>query len=419
MLTHIDGDGFESRSEWPGGRYAATELRERILTKYRIPTAFSVITSSLGDHGLFPESAPSLQAEARSIFALPWVEAASHTFSHPFYWQNSDMAKEGHAAQYLPIPGYTFSLAAEISGSIGFIEKNLLPPGKRVSLLQWSGDCTPNSAALELAEQSGVATINGGYTAITESNRGIALIAPLGVEKGRYFQVFAPNQNENVYTNHWKGPFYGYRRVIETFRLTDTPRRLKPINIYYHVYSMTKLSSWKALDDVYTWALAQKPNPVYTTEYVKKVLDFNRTVIARSDGGWLIRNQGDLRQVRLPISAGYPDLVSSRGVIGFSDFNDQRYIHLEPGGDAVLKLTDTAPIRPLVATATGSVNSFTWTSSGIRLSISAHVDGHIQFANAAGCRLLANGKPGVLKQEGQLHLFHLVPGSHELELVCK
>ncbi|MBV5350089.1 hypothetical protein JZU71_02715, partial [bacterium] len=70
-----------------------------------------------------------LQAEAREIFKLPWIEAGSHTFSHPFYWQNTDVAKSGYNAQYLPIPGYSFLLAAEIPDSIHFIEQNLLPPG--------------------------------------------------------------------------------------------------------------------------------------------------------------------------------------------------------------------------------------------------------------------------------------------------
>ena len=419
LLTHIDGDGFESRAEWPGGRYAATELREQILKKYRIPTSFSVITSSLGDHGLYPEAAPGLQAEARAIFALPWIEAASHSFSHPYYWQNSEVAKQGHDIQYLPIPGYSFSLDDEIPGSIRFVEQNLLPPGKKVSLFQWSGDCTPGADALVAAERAGVATINGGYTAVTESNRGLALVSPLGVEKGGYFQVFAPNQNENIYTNHWSGPFYGYRRVLETFRLTDVPRRLKPINIYYHVYSMTKVASWKALDEVYTSVLAQKPFPVYPSEYVGKVLDFNQTVIAVSGDGWRIRNAGDLRQLRLPISAGYPDLVASRGIIGFFDHNDQRYFHLAPGGEAFLKLSDKPPARAWLAAASVRVDSFDWTPVGFILSVTANSDGLIRFGNAEGCTLIDNRRSAVLLQEGKEHLFSLVTGKHELELVCK
>ena len=207
--------------------------------------------------------------------------------------------------------------------------------------------------------------------------------------------------------------------MLETFRLTDAPRRLKPINIYYHVYSMTKTASWKALDDVYTSVLALKPFPIYPSEYVNKVLDFNRTVISSDGDGWFIRNSGDLRQLRVPISAGYPDLAGSRGVIGFSDHNDQRYVHLAPGGDALLKLIDTPPLKPWLAAAAAKVNSFDRTSAGIRLSVTAHAAGPIRFGNAEGCRLIVNGQTVTLHQEGKERLFSLVTGKHELELVCK
>jgi hypothetical protein len=419
LFAHIDADGFESRAEWPGGRIAATELRERILGKYRIPTSFSIITSILGDHGLYPETAPTLQAEARAILALPWVEAASHSFSHPFYWQDSDVARSQHAAQYLPIQGYQFNLDDEISGSIRFIEKTLLPLGKRVSLLQWSGDCTPGSDALSLAKKSGIGTINGGYTAITESNRGMALVGPLGIEKGGFFQVFAPNNNENVYTNHWSGPFYGYRRVLETFRLTDTPRRLKPINVYYHVFSMTKIASWKTLDDVYRTVLDQKPLPIFPSEYVKNVLDFNRTVVAQRGNRWLVRNDGELRQLRIAIADGYPDLSVSSGVMGFSDHNDQRYIHLAPGGEAVVALCKTPPTRPWLVSAAARVTRFEWQPYGFQFSVHAHAAGLIRFGGGGTCRLTVDGKQAELKKEGIEQLFTVPAGSHELELACK
>jgi len=370
-----------------------------------------VITSTLGDHGLNPQQAPALQAEAREIFALPWVEAGSHTFSHPFYWQNTDVAKQGYTAQYLPIPGYRFQLESEIAGSAAFINQTLLPPGKKTRLLQWSGDCAPGGDALAATYRAGLGNINGGDTVITESNRSLTAVAPLGVAKNGWFQVFAPNQNENVYTNLWTGPFYGYRRVIETYRLTDAPRRLKPINLYYHTYSVTKEASRRALEDVYGWVLARKPHAIFTSDYVNKVLDFTRTVGARSGSGWLIRNNGDLRQLRLPVSAGYPELEASRGVIGFSDHHDQRYIHLAPGGEAFLQLTEHRPGRSWLATATAGIDRFDWTASGMRLTVTAQTDGYLTFAHATGCRLDSNGRPAAVQRDAEQLILPLKQGS--------
>lgn len=419
LLTHIDADGFESRVERAGAPYGATELRERILKKYRIPTTFSVITSSLGDRGVNKDKASELTQEARAIFTLPWIEAASHTFSHPFYWQDNVVARQGYDVQYLPIPGYSFNIDAEISGSVSFIDNNLLPPGKKTKLVQWSGDCVPAVDALEAVYRHGIGNINGGGTVITESSRTITGVAPIGVAKGGYFQVFAPNQNENVYTNLWTGPFYGYRRVIETFRLTDAPRRLKPINIYYHVYSATKEASRRALEDVYDWALAQRPNAIFTSEYFDKAIDFNRSVIAFDGKGWLIRNRGDLRELRMPALSGYPDLKASSNIIGFSDHNDSRYIHMGPGGQARLEVVSTPPTFPYLRYFGGRVSRFERTAKGLRLSVDNHIPTRLEFGQSSGCRLQTSAGLRMKSQKVADGIYaELGEGSHVLELIC-
>lgn len=419
LLVHIDADGFESRVERPGGPLAVTELRERILNKYRIPTTYSVITSTLGDTGVAQKHIQTYRDEARAVFKLPWIEAGSHTFSHPFYWQQTETAKRGYNAQYLPIPGYSFNLDAEIAGSAAFIDRTLLPPGKKTRLLQWSGDCTPGSDALAASYSANLGNINGGYTLMLKTNRSVTSVAPLGVERGGWFQVYAPNQNENVYTNEWTGPFYGYRRVIETFELTDTPRRLKPINIYYHTYSVTKEAGRRALEEVYEWALAQKPHVIFTSDYVNKVLDFNHTVVARSGSGWLIRNRGELRQLRLPLSAGYPDLLASRNVLGFNEHNDQRYIHLGPGGEAFLQMSSTPPTIPWLASLPARIERFKRSKSGMELTLTAHLDGTVRFGNAVGCSLFSRGKPLPVAREGALLAAPLFAGTYDLALVCR
>jgi len=166
--------------------------------------------------------------------------------------------------------------------------------------------------------------------------------------------------------------------------------RLKPVNIYYHIYAVSKQASLKALQEAYEWALAQQLYPVRTSSYAARARDFFRTTIARQDNGWLIRNAGDLRQIRVPKEAGYPDLETSRGVLGFSDHNDQRYIHLAPGGESFLKLT-----------------------------ASAETDAQFSFGNSAGCRIRSGDRDLPSKSEGTVLSTSIPPGSHGLELDCK
>lgn len=419
LLAHIDADGFESYAEWPGGRYAGVEMREKVLKRYKIPTAVSVITGIVDEKGLYPAQAAELQKEFRETLALPWIEAATHTYSHPYYWQDSAEGRKMYSERYLNIPGYTLNYETEVIGSVNFINSRLLPPGKKVTLLQWSGDCTPPAEAIRLTYAAGIRNINSGDTVMTTSNPSLTSVASLGVAKEGWFQVFAPNQNENVYTNDWKGPFYGFRRVIETFKMTDAPRRLKPVNIYYHFYSASKLASLQALLDVYNWAMQQELFPVYTSAYADKVLDFNRTTIARSGNGWQVRNKGDLRQLRLPISAGYPDLLASRGVVGFVDHNDQRYIHLAPGGEAFLVMTSLPPKRAWLAAAAAEVESFSWTPKGMKLKVTAHADGFIRFGGGTGCKLVSGGRLLAVKQDSGLLTAPLSVGQYGIELVCR
>lgn len=413
LLIHVDGDAFESMAEWPGGRLAAVELREQILKPYRLPTSISLITGVTAVNGMYPKRSAEFERESRKIMEIPWVEAASHTFSHPFYWNK--MQEGGDTEGYsLKIPGYRFNLKDEIDGSIASINR-LLPKGKRTALLQWSGDCMPGEDALRQTYQAGVYNINGGDTMLSNSNRTLTAVAPLGLYRGEWYQVFAPNQNENVYTNDWTGPYYGYRRVLETFRLTDRPRRLKPVNIYYHFYSATKEASLNALKQVYDWALKERLFAIYTTEYAQKVLDFNRMVIAKDGNGWLIRNGGTLRELRMPVSSGYPDLSGQDNIAGYSDHEQGRYLHLVSGDEARIRLLAKHTTLPYLSMAGGYLDSFKRTRRGLELRLHAHTPFMVRLGGVRGCRL----EKGRYVSRGRDEMVIELPeGAHALAINC-
>src|SRR5690606_30682596 len=172
-----------------------------------------------------------------------------------------------------------------------YINQRLAPPGKKVEAILWSGDAQAPALALRKAAQAGVLNINGGSTVITRSKDSWINIAPYGVAKGERpdeFQVYAATMNENVYTNDWLGPFYGFIRVLETFAMTDQPIRFKALNIYYHFYSATKKASLKALDEIFTSVLKQPVFPIYSTEYIRRVHQWRRVAIAREGDRWLV-----------------------------------------------------------------------------------------------------------------------------------
>lgn len=430
FFSHIDGDGFVSLAERPQKLYAAEVLRDEVLKRYRLPTTMSVIEGEIGPEGLYPQQSPALEQIARDIFALPWVEAATHTYSHAFIWRQAEAGKATREGEFnLPIKGYRFSTPREVNGSADYINRRLLPAGKRVGVLLWPGDCIATPAALVETQKAGLLNMNGGDTLITRSFNSWTQISGLGVDVGGNYQVFAPNQNENVYTNLWHGPFYGFDRVLETYELTDRPYRFKPVDVYYHVYLVTKTAGLNSLHRIYAWAEKQSLHPIFGSDYIRKVQDYNSMVVARTPEGFRIRGQGELRNLRIPqpgpllSSKAQPDWQASPGLAGMAPAPEGLYVAIS-GDNAEISLSSTAkkPMAlPYLASANARLTSFTRQQGGLRFGLAGHVPLEFALGNAAACQLSAGGREikAVQAADG-LRLYRLERNAESaLELRCR
>ncbi len=410
LLVHIDGDGFPSRAEFPGKLYAGEVFYRDVLRKYRVPTTVSIIEGEIGAKGLYPHLTKRFEKTARAMFALDHVELASHSYSHPLVWREFVISGPDKPGDYnLNIPDYVYgpeSLAREIKGSIEYINTHLAPANKQVQVFLWTGDCDPASEAVGLTYEIHVGNMNGGDTIMTQQNNSLTSVAAFGILKGKHYQIYAPNQNENIYTNEWTGPFYGFDQVIETFQLTDRPRRLKPINIYYHTYSASKMASLNALHRVYTWALKQSPNPIYVSEYIKKVHDFNQIVVAKSAEAWKIRGTKYLKELRVPQTMGYPDLQKSPGISGFSDHESSRYVHVIDQNEVTLTFKPSVPDMPYLRDTNGQVLKWARVGKSVSFTLKSYQPLEISLKNAKTCKVLTHAGHVDNRQEGKiLNLF--------------
>lgn len=420
LMVHIDGDGFANRSDLRGAPLASEVLLGDVLERYRVPTAMSIIEGETAPHGLYPKLSAQMEGIARRMFALPHVEVATHTYSHPFYWSKVEGGSFGKGYA-LDLPGYRFDAEREIQGSIAYIQSRLAPPNKPVVLVQWSGDTNPNEATLATLEKSGVLGINGGETVMTRALASMTHVAPLGIRKGRHFQVYAPNQNENVYTNHFTAPLYGYERVIETFELTERPYRLKPVNIYYHTYAASRRASLEALHRAYRWAMAQPLHPVYTSDYVRKAMNYEQIVIAQGEGGFLVRGAGALRELRAPRSLGVPQIQGSRGLVGYTEAapEQEQYVHLG-GDDAWVPFAPARDSAAYLVEANARVLSLERTDSATRLQLQAHVPLRVAIRHAGGCAVSLDGRrlTAVRTTDGIHHYASDKDGTETLTIGC-
>ena len=392
LMVHVDGDGFASRAEVPGAPYASEVMEKQFIDRYRLPSTVSVIEGELSGTGMYPQASVALETIARRIYAQPQVEAASHSYSHPFNWAAA--LKDTGPANRLNVPGYTLDLAREVQGSMAYVNR-LLPAGKTASVFFWTGDCVPPAVAIAETARHGFLNLNGGDTTITRSRDSWTGIAGQGIRKDGWYQVYAPHQNENVYTNDWTGPFYGFERVIETFELTGAPHRFKPIDIYYHVYSASKPASIAALHRVYQWAVAQPSTRVFGSQYIRKVMDFEATTIARdhASGELVVRTGADLRTLRLPIAAPLPDLSGS-SIAGFTPGPAATYLTLSAAETRIAPAAGGAP-QIYVAEANGAISALRRAPGELQftLTVSGSGLGLLALASPAACSLLIDNKP--------------------------
>ncbi len=430
MFSHIDGDGFPSRAELPGSPLAAEVLLTQVLEKYRVPTTMSVIEAEVSPQGLYPAQSRQMEDIARRMFRLPHVEIASHSYSHPFLWNTEVLHgkfKKAHEDEYhLPVPGYEMNLEREIVGSIDYIQQRLAPSGKPVNILLWTGDTAPGEEALRIVNERRLLNMNGGDTSITRSNPSLTAVGAHGIVKGGYLQVYAPITNENIYTNLWRGPFYGFERVIETFEMTEKPRRLKPVNVYYHTYSASKKAGLIALDRIYAWVNKQSLHPIFASEYIRKVEDFHHLALARDgDGQWLVRGEGQLRTLRLPAALGRPQMATAQGVAGYRAAFEGVYLHLT-GGQALFSTAAAAsPRAPYLHEANARLTDWAIDSASKKgqFSLAGHAPLEFTLAAAEACRVTAGGqrlRPQLTQgADGQtLAHFKLSRVSETLQLSC-
>ena len=410
LFVHIDGDGFVEHVRMEKELLSTEYLIKHIYSKYKFPQTVSLIQGEM--QYLFPELTKRMEKISRELYRIPWIEPASHTLSHPFFWARAILPKNASPKIgkhfHLPLKGYRFSLEKETIGSVTYALSFAPKNKQKEKLLFWSGDCQPTRNILAYVEREGLLTLNGGDTTVQKKNPNLSFIAPFGIERGEYWQIYTAQQNENVYTHDWTGPFWGFKNVIETYEMTNKPYRLKPINVYYHLYSGSKLASFNALKKVYEWANRQKTSKLYTSQYIKKGRGFYRTSLAKVDNGYEIKNTGFLRTVRFDKQIVI-DMANSKGIAGYNYDNNSTYVTLDSSGKYLLKLTNDSN-EPYLIDANGWVEKVQTSSKKYTFQLKANMPIDANFYLPKGCTYAVNKK---FRSKVTQNTLHLTSTSHK------
>lgn len=366
--SHVDGDGWYNITYIAPyndlGAYSGEVLLEEVYKVYTdLPVTIGVIAAEIDRDWVANSYGISL---AKTILALPHVEVGNHTFTHPFYWgffkdytwkkeepfvhrtQRASWSRFGSYALFglgadegKQIKGYDvprafalepFNLEQETVGSIETINRVVAPPEKKVAVYQWSGNTRPFEAAIAALDRVHMPNLNGGDTRFDTTYPSYAWVAPIGRLAGIRRQIYASNSNENTYTNLWKGPFFGFKDLPITFRNTETPIRVKPMNIYYHTYSGEHISSLEAVKLNLDYVMQQEKIPIETSHFSLLAYGFYSTNILQTDEStYQIYDRGHLQTIRFDHAfLQQVDIEASSGVLGQKHLHGSLYVALDP-----------------------------------------------------------------------------------------
>jgi len=218
-------------------------------------------------------------------------------------------------------------------------------------------------------------------------------LSPSGLPVGDTFQVYLPGWNESGVSSSWEARRFDPQHVIALIDRAESPRRLKPIGLYYHFSIATKSAALHSLKEVLRWAMDQAALPIWSSEYARRVLDFRSLSMARRlDGSWQFRDLGRLRTVRLPRASGWPDLSRSSGVAAVREVGEWRYVSFAPEGQPALALSEEPMEGAHLAWANAPLER--WSSNGhsLFLRLKGHAPVRFAIAGADDCTLQAHGR---------------------------
>jgi polysaccharide biosynthesis protein PelA len=377
FFSTIHGDDWNSETlieEYHGKEIFSSEvILERVIKPNPdIPVAVALVAADFDPEWVAKKKSPET---ARGYFNLPQVEAASHTYSHPFYWDFFRTGASEKEREFLPFYpkgawersylswfrakmyqiyspkafakrlkwGYAlprayanekFNVNKEISGSIDYLNQ-FAPPKNKIKLLIWSGDSRPWDIPVELCVKAGVNNFGGGNVRFDAEYPSVLFVSSLARKPGGIIQLYAAANAENSYTNSWKDTFYGFQYLPETLKNTNSPRRLKPLLLYYHAFSGEFAASLNAVLSNLAFIRTQSPIAIRVARYCDIGSGFFTAKIEPlGENAWKIQDRQGLQTFRFDKAKDSSiDLSASKGVIGYRDHEDSLFVYLDASVD--------------------------------------------------------------------------------------
>lgn len=425
FLLHVDGDGFESVSTArAGGDLCGAVFHDEIVQRYPLPMTLSVIVASITDDHTDPRPGTAIEL-ARRALSVPWVEAASHSVLHPMNWRRQLHARSlpRSVVWYHELPGYQHDMVAEVSDSVSFVERWLLPPGKRCAVMLWSGEANPETRVLAKCAELGIANVNGGIYRWDAQHDSVGYVAPWGRFQGGHLQVYCGAANENVFDGFFDHLPSAFRHIDQTIANTGRGRILKPANVYAHFYSAENLPRLRALQWLIDkWALQQETIPGTASAWAAAVVGAREGRIVGDGQRYHFAGSGGCRTVRFDDERRGIDWPRCTGIAGARRLHGALYVQLATE-NAELALADDGIPWPHVEQASVALHDVAIGADRIAFGWQCFAPGTVVLQGVAAdavvqVRLDGETQFATRPADGRVVLA-LPAGAHRAEVWCR
>jgi hypothetical protein len=399
-FSHVDGDGWNDDVSIDHYRnpaaIAAEVMAKELIEPYPdLPVTVGLIASDLDPAFGDGERAA---AAARHIFSLPQVEVASHSATSPLVWsfyENYSRDEEEKLMGATPTPNASTGWLGTVAGAFGLvqepsdIERNrslylsgsrglprayvrdpfslqtevqgavdktneLAPEGKRAAIYSWTGDAEPFEAAVQATRQAGLRNINGGGARVDPSYASISYVTPIARQVGTERQIYAVDASDASFTSAGESGIAGFSALKSTLDATESPVRLKGVDLYYHAFAAKGAASLKVVRGFLDWARGADLAPITASQYAAIADGFFSTQLEQTGpSSWLVSDRDGLQTVRFDGSVRqFVDIRDSVGVVGSRMYQGSLYVALDASVPAVrISMRSELPIENAQAAA--------------------------------------------------------------------
>lgn len=357
LVCAVGPEGFDMVTGRPGLPTAAEVFMDEVLAKHALPFSVALCEGDLRGWTPGHEPAEHLRrlVTARALCALPHVEPASGTLSRPLDWTpGTEITRPLHAAAADARRG----MEREIAGSLAWLHRHLLP-GRAggLPLLLWPQGAEPSPEAVAFSRRMGVENVARwafeGYAS--------EVPPPRSWGRGEQFQTWLHDPRQ--------GRPLDAAALLRHADAQGAGRWLAPVQVCLGFADAADDAALEETRRLLEGCATRPLHALSAAAYARLMRDAEHTrVFEAGQDRWIIVNHGHARTLRLPASAGLPDLARCSGVTGYARHGAELYIHTLGRERTVLQMrpATAGEERLHLARSSGAVR---WLEAGRRRAL--------------------------------------------------